>query len=82
MSTINEAYINALLADATYAISNGGSITVEDNRNSLDASLTISQAKFIADNFEIVSHFLAWQKPPNPPPKHAVTCLPSSPAAS
>ncbi len=56
MTTINDTYINALLADAAYANNlqdglSGGGLTVQ-----LAPGLTAPQAAFIAANFSIVSH--------------------------
>ena len=50
MKTIETAYINALLADASYVAVNGG-IDVKDMRD----RMTATQSAFIAKNFEVLS---------------------------
>jgi hypothetical protein len=58
MTTIHDAYINALLADATYALD----VTVRDNMSTgsllaaLTTRMTLPQATFIANNFTMVTH--------------------------
>ncbi|RCS56716.1 hypothetical protein [Parvibium lacunae] len=52
--TINQAYINALLADAVYVDLTSG-MTVADLKSALAPRMTETQAKFIADNFTVVS---------------------------
>ena len=58
MANINEAYINALLADATYALD-------EDTENGLTGNglidaiserMTPVLSKYIGDNFTVVTH--------------------------
>jgi hypothetical protein len=53
MSNVNEAYINALLADAEYAINGLGEY---DLLLELSKRLTPAQAEFINDNFTVVTH--------------------------
>jgi len=59
MTTINDAYINALLADATYALDekviNGSSDTALFDK--LQGRLTPTLAKYIGDNFTVVTHY-------------------------
>ena len=57
MTTISEIYINALLADATYAIDESYSAQNFRLESTLSTRMTATQAKFIAENFEIDSHF-------------------------
>ncbi|MGB8598830.1 MAG: hypothetical protein WCD07_03225, partial [Burkholderiales bacterium] len=58
MTTIHDAYINALLADATYALD----VRVSDNMDRSDllakltTRMTLPQATYIADNFTMVTH--------------------------
>jgi hypothetical protein len=58
MPTIHDAYINALLADATYALD----VRVSDNMDRSDllakltTRMTLAQATYIADNFTMVTH--------------------------
>ena len=54
MTTINNAYINALLADAAYIDLVKG-MNSEKMVDALKASLTESQAQFIATNFEVIA---------------------------
>ena len=56
MATIQQTYIYALLADATYAdnLTDGDFGTTLEGRLSLRMTPTL--AKFIGDNFEVVSH--------------------------
>ncbi len=56
MTTINDTYVNALLADAAYADNlqdglSGGSLAIQ-----LAPTMTQPLAAFIAANFSIVSH--------------------------
>ena len=56
--TINESFINALLADATYALKQNG---LEGKKGVeleklLKARLTDTLAEFIGDNFTVVTH--------------------------
>jgi len=58
MTTINDAYINALLADATYALEGGtpneytGSRLITD----LTGRMTETLATYIGNNFTVVTH--------------------------
>jgi len=54
MNTINNAYINALLADAAYIDLTKG-ISNADLGKALNEPLTKSQAQFIATNFEVIA---------------------------
>ncbi|RCS56714.1 calcium-binding protein, partial [Parvibium lacunae] len=56
-TTINQAYINALLADASYVenLGNGQTGEILLNNRDLIGRMTLTQAKFIADNFTVVS---------------------------
>ncbi|RCS56718.1 hypothetical protein [Parvibium lacunae] len=57
-TTINQAYINALLADAVYANDNQGlknGQTGQILESVIQKRMTPTQAKFIADNFTVVS---------------------------
>jgi hypothetical protein len=58
MSNINAAYINALLADATYALDENteNSLTGEDLVSKLSERMTPTLANYIADNFTVVTH--------------------------
>lgn len=60
MTTIHDAYINALLADATYALTTNkpNGYTHEDLKNllSLSTRMTSSLAQYIGDNFTVVTH--------------------------
>ena len=60
MTTIHDAYINALLADATYALeknrANGYSGVQLKNLDTLKDRMTPTLANFIGDNFEAVTH--------------------------
>jgi len=51
MTTINSAYINAMLADASYV--NG--LSGANLASTLTARMTEAQAKFINDNFTVVT---------------------------
>ena len=53
MSTIESAYINALLADAVYVISPG--LDADRQKRDLETRMTPTQAAFIADNFEVLN---------------------------
>ena len=58
MSYIQSAYINALLADATYIDLPMGIIDrkqLENKKGTLAERMTSPLAKFIADNFEFIS---------------------------
>jgi hypothetical protein len=52
MNTIESAYINALLADAAYAVS--PSLNPGQQTAALDARMTPTQAAFIAANFNVL----------------------------
>jgi hypothetical protein len=52
MKPIETAYVNALLADASYVVGLSPKINLEDE---LKTRMTPSQAKFIAANFEVVN---------------------------
>jgi trimeric autotransporter adhesin len=52
MKPIETAYVNALLADASYVVGLSPRINLEDE---LKTRMTPSQAKFIAANFEVVN---------------------------
>ncbi len=56
MTTINDTYINALLADAAYADGLQENLTPEALAGKLTLRMTEPQAAFIAANFSIVSH--------------------------
>ena len=56
MTTINDTYINALLADAAYADDLHDGLSGENLRDFLAPTMTQPQAAFIAANFSIVSH--------------------------
>ncbi len=56
MTTINDTYINALLADAAYADDLHDGLSGETLRDFLAPTMTQPQAAFIAANFSIVSH--------------------------
>ena len=56
MNTIKSTYINALLADATYAKDLFNGATLDDLKRLLTRSMTPTLAKYISDNFEVVSH--------------------------
>ena len=53
MSNVNEAYINALLADAEYAINGQGE---NDLLLELSERMTPALAEFVNDNFTVVTH--------------------------
>ena len=61
MTAINNAYINALLADATYAldgkIRDGSEGSVLSDLLVLNQRLTPTLAKYIGDNFTVVTHY-------------------------
>ena len=63
MNTINQSYINALLADAAYVrlLNTTGTaiLNVADQITALTTSLTATQAKYITDNFEVVNQELS-----------------------
>jgi hypothetical protein len=52
MKPIETAYVNALLADASYVVGLSAGVDLADK---LSARVTASQAKFIDDNFEVVN---------------------------
>jgi hypothetical protein len=52
MKPIEFAYINALLADASYVVELSSSVNLADE---LKTRMTVSQANFIAANFEVVN---------------------------
>ncbi|MEO8384988.1 MAG: hypothetical protein ABI583_07095, partial [Betaproteobacteria bacterium] len=56
MSTINNTYINALLADAAYAERLFEGMTSGQLLNALSPTMTPTLATFISDNFELVAH--------------------------
>ncbi len=60
MTDINDVYINALLADATYALDdttgNGLTDTDLEDKLNVDGRMTPALAKYIGDNFEVVTH--------------------------
>ncbi len=60
MSNISSAYINAILADAAYIDLNTGVIDTENMQtdDDLPKRMTLPLAKFIADNFEVISNRL------------------------
>ena len=61
MSYIQSAYINALLADAAYIDLPVGAISrdqLKDKAGTLSRRMTPQLAKFIADNFEVISNRL------------------------
>ena len=65
MSNISSAYINAILADAAYIDLNTGVIDTENMQtdDDLPKRMTLPLAKFIADNFEVISNRLAHDIP-------------------
>ena len=58
MPTINDTYINALLADATYALESNmmNGLTGGDLTDELKERMTFSIAKYIGDNFTVVTN--------------------------
>ncbi|MGB9151375.1 MAG: hypothetical protein WCB36_14145 [Burkholderiales bacterium] len=57
MTTIHDAYINALLADATYAFkTNRDNISDLPLIDALKDRMTLPQATYLADNFTMVTH--------------------------
>lgn len=57
MTTIHEAYINALLADATYALDETTRPGVDlVNLAALKDRMTPTLAKFIGENFTVLTH--------------------------
>ena len=56
MTTIHDAYINALLADATYALSANRSYLGGDLKDALSTRMTTTLANFIGNNFSAVTH--------------------------
>jgi trimeric autotransporter adhesin len=56
MATIQDTYINALLADATYAEDLADGLRDSSLRDVLSNRMTPPMAKFIAANFEVVAH--------------------------
>ena len=65
MTTIHDAYINALLADATYALSAEGTYSGADLKDlsDLKARMTPTLANFIGDNFYAATHIDASDNP-------------------
>lgn len=66
MSCIQSAYINALLADASYIDLPIGIISqdqFENTEGTLSKRITPQLARFIADNFEIINTRLAHDIP-------------------
>jgi hypothetical protein len=63
MNTINQTYINALLADASYVkiMNEQGDaiIPTEKQLEALKKSLTEPQAKYVIDNFEVLNQELS-----------------------
>jgi hypothetical protein len=56
MPSIEQTYINALLADATYANDLRDGDSGADLEGRLSSSMTQPLAKFIGENFEVASH--------------------------
>lgn len=58
MTTISEAYINAVLADATYALDDtvGNEYPKDKLQDILKTRMTPTLAKYISDNFTVVTH--------------------------
>jgi len=58
MTTIHDAYINALLADATYALEVNGPYSGDDLKTLVDLNkrMTPTLATFIGDNFSVLTH--------------------------
>ena len=56
MATIQDTYINALLADACYVNGLSDGVTGFDQKL-MEKRMTPTLAKFIGDNFEVASHF-------------------------
>lgn len=56
MPTVNDTFINALLADAAYVNTLVDGLQGDKLAEALSPRLTPSLAKFVSDNFTIVSH--------------------------
>lgn len=58
MTNINSAYINALLADATYALDTNDleGKKAKDLADLLEKRMTPTLAQYIGDNFTVVTH--------------------------
>lgn len=56
MTTITDAYINALLADATYAKNLLDGLKGDDLERTLSERMTPTLAAFVAENFEVAAH--------------------------
>ena len=58
MTAIHNTYINALLADATYALKSGtpNGLNGDDLKVALEKRMTPTLAKYIGDNFTVVTH--------------------------
>lgn len=56
MTTIHEAYINALLADATYALAVSGPYGGSNLKDALNNRMTSTLANFIGNNFEVIEN--------------------------
>lgn len=58
MNIIKDAFINAILADATYALEDNGFEGLKDGalRNELTSRMTEPLAQYIADNFVVVTN--------------------------
>lgn len=54
-TTINDTYINALLADASYVSNLNLALTPNDLTTALTGRMTPTLAKYIGDNFSVVS---------------------------
>jgi trimeric autotransporter adhesin len=55
MPTINDTFVNALLADASYVNDLAANMPASDLRDALTSRMTPTVAKFIADNFTVVT---------------------------
>jgi trimeric autotransporter adhesin len=55
MPTINDTFVNALLADASYVNDLAANMPASDLRDALTSRMTPILAKFIADNFTVVT---------------------------
>lgn len=58
MTTIDQAYINALLADATYALDDSveRGTTGNELEEFLNERMTPTQAEYIGNNFTVIDH--------------------------
>ena len=59
MATIHDAYINALLADATYALNENNSpngITGDTLKDALSTRMTLTLATYMGENFSVLTH--------------------------